>query len=195
MKLNIPKHISQLRIKHLKAFDIIKENEVISISDKIKLISIITDVSENKLRNTNVKGLQKAYSKVLELMNTYKEKEVPLELTYKGVTYELVNEFKKLPIGWFIDSSNVDFEKQPEYFPAFCYLEKGMDYASKDKHGNILNPLSERIKVFNKHLPLDTYLSLSGFFLRKYNQYKNSYRLIQEAKESLRNKKNSSGRV
>lgn len=195
MKITIPKTYKDLRIKHFEVFKYIKDNEITGIKDKVSIISLFSGVHESKIRQAKADDIQKAYSKCMDLLSSIKLKELPLELTYDNTTYVLVDKFKNMPVGWFIDSDSMNFEDKPEYFPAFCYIEKGMEYAQKDKNSNILNPLSERVKVFEKNMPLDVYIQLTDFFLRKYNQFTNSYKLIQKAKQKIKNKSLSSGKV
>jgi hypothetical protein len=191
MKLNLITNIEDLRIKHLKVFDILKEEEI-TIMKKIELVSIYTGIDKDKLRLVKVDDLINTFDKIVKVLAKYKQKEIPLVITIEGKEFELVQNFVKLPVGWFIDSSSVDFEENPELMPAFCYIEKGMGYAEKDKHQNLLNPLKDRAELFKKHLPLTAFLDLSGFFLHKQKLLKIYYK-AKEVKE-LKKKKLFTGK-
>lgn len=172
--VNIPAKISDLRIHHLRAFELLENTKEWSITKKIELIDIYCSLDSNKLRDADVKSLIKLFDKIVGILASYKQKELPLSIKLDGVEFELQEDFSRLPVGWFIDASSVDFKETPELLPAFCYIEKGMSYAEKDKHKNIKNPLKNRAKIFKEHLPLDLFLDLSGFFLLKqkaYNDY------------------------
>ena len=167
MKITVPSKVSDLRIRHLKAFDLLSKEQ--DIRTKIKLVALCTDQKAEDIAQVTVKDINKIYNQLMRVLNQYKQTSLPLILTIEGQEFELVQDFTKLPSGWFMDSDGVDFEKFPELLPAFCYIEKGMDYAEKDKHKNVLNPLSGRSEIFKKHLPLTTFLDLAGFFLLKQN--------------------------
>lgn len=187
MKINIPKSLEDLKIKHLELFNYITglDLENIGIENKIKIISLYSGVKEDRLKMVNLESLNKLHSKIAKIIGSYKPQEIPLSITYNNKEYTLRDSFNKLPTGWFIDVSVSDLAKEPEKMIAFCYIEKGMDYAQQDKHKNILNPLSERANVFKDNMPLPLYMSIAGFFLTKYNQYSEASRQIQKARRNL----------
>ena len=191
MEIKIPNNINKLRLKHVKAFEILDENETLSVDNKIEMISIVTGVSKEKLRQYEWKGLKQVFNQVIKCLGTYKQKELPLSITYGKQEYSLVNKLDGMPTGWFIDADTVDLEANPELLASLCYIEKGMTYAEKDKHSNIKNPLRVRGEVFKNEMPLDQFLDLTAFFLQKHKQYKNAYIQIQKARKSLNEKKRS----
>jgi hypothetical protein len=119
---------------------------------------------------------------------------VPIDVTHNGKDYELHQDFFKLPAGWFIDSTNADFEKVPELLPAFAYIEKGMKYAETDESENILNPLKDRAKVFSESMTISEYLDLTGFFLLKHKQFK-VFSILTRAVEKQKKVKPSNGKI
>ena len=183
--INIPSKISNLRIRHLKAFEILEQTEDWSIMRKIEFIKAycIDNINVENMRDVDVSSITKVFNKIMSIISKYKPKELPFILELDGKEFELQDDFSKLPVGWLIDASAVDFKERPELLPAFCYIEKGMSYAEKDKHENILNPLKNRAELFKEHLPLDLFLNLSSFFLLKQKIYNEYYMAIQNQKK------------
>ena len=192
--VKIPKAIKDLRIEHLKAFDLIEETKEWTITKKIKLISIFCNMEEKLLRTSDVKSLIKLFDKIMSILASYEKKELPLIIEVEGKEFELQSDFSKLPVGWFIDASGVDFKQTPELLPAFCYIEKGRKYAEIDENKNILNPLKGRAELFKKYMPLDTFLDLSSFFLLKQKLYSMYFTAIKDqAKKQSESLKSSTG--
>lgn len=186
MKINLITNIEDLRIKHFEIYEHLKIEEE-TIGKQIKVISCYTGISIEELSQVKAKDLNKLYRRILDVLSKYVPKELPLSITIQGQEFELVQEFKKLPAGWYIDAdnNNVNLEGSPELLPAFCYIEKGMDYAEKDKHKSIINPLQPRAELFKEHFPLTTFIDLTGFFLHKWELLKK----YLEAREEVRARK------
>ena len=192
MEFKIKQRIKDLDLTYIDCFHFINEvKEDWSIVNKIKLVKLYTKKDVSKVV---VSDINKAFNIIIEVLNQYKPKEVPIYLEYDGKEYELQQDFFKLPAGWYIDSGNADFEKVPELLPAFAYIEKGMGYAETDEHSNIINPLKERAEVFKRNMNVSQYLDLTGFFLHKHKQYKLSYILTQTLTQKKKNKNLSNGR-
>jgi hypothetical protein len=191
MEFKIPR---KLGIKHVKAFNHIYDKDYVGIKDKIKVVSLFAGVHEDVLVKYNANDIQEAYIKILDKFNKYRQKELPLTISYNGVKYNLVDEFSKIPIKWYIDVSVSYFKENPELLPAFCYIEDGFDYAHLGKHDNIDNLLKDRAKVFYDNMPLDLFLDISSFFLLKFQQYKKAYSTIQKQREKLKKESRMNGR-
>lgn len=192
MELKIKSRIKDLDLTYIDCYHFINEvKEDWSIVNKIKLVKLYTKKDVSKVV---VSDINKAFNVIIGVLNKYKPKEVPLVLEFEGKEYELQVDFFKLPAGWYIDSSNADFEKVPELLPAFAYIEKGMKYAETDEHSNIINPLKERAEVFKRNMNVSQYLDLTGFFLLKHKQYKLSYILTQSIATKQKSQRLSNGR-
>ena len=192
MELKIKKRIKDLDLTYIDCFHFINEvKEDWSIVNKIKLVKLYTKKDISKVV---VSDINKAFNIVIEVLNQYKPKEVPIYLEFEGKEYQLQEDFFKLPAGWFIDSSVADFEKVPELLPAFAYIEKGMKYAETDEHSNVLNPLKKRAEVFKRNMNVSQYLDLTGFFLLKQKQYRLSYILTQNIATKKKSKSLMNGR-
>lgn len=181
MKIYIPKSSKDLKIKHFEAYKYIESNaKQFNIMDKVKLISLISEVSIEKLREAKATSIEGLYSKIVDLMSKLRDVSLPLEVNYNDQKYTLRDEFIKHPIGWFIDASSIDFQEQPEMIASLCYIEEGMGYAEKDKHQNVINPLSDRSKVFKEEMPLEVFAKLNAFFLTRFETYKKMKEEIKE---------------
>lgn len=189
-EVKIPSNISGYKIKHfhsLVRLDEIVDYQNPSIMEKIMVCSEFSGLSEQELKMMHVKSINKLYSKILKTLDTYHPKPHPPKvLNYEDQEYVFQSDFTKLKAGWFVDVSAVDFKTHPSLMAAFCYIEKGMEYAQTDKHQNILNPLERRKKVFEKHMPLNTYIDLSTFFLRIWVEWRGSSIQAEARKKELR---------
>ena len=193
MELKIKSRLKDLDLTYIDCYHFINEvQEDWSIVNKIKLVKLYTKKDVSKVV---VSDINKAFNVIINVLNKYKPKEVPLSLEFEGKEYELQVDFFKLPAGWYIDSSGADFEKVPELLPAFAYLEKGMGYAETDENSNIINPLKERAEVFKNNMSISQYLDLTGFFLLKQKQYKVFSILMKHNPPKQKNKRLLNGRI
>lgn len=192
MELKIQKNINKLDLTYIDCYHYINEVKGDwSILDKIELVKRFTKVDVSKVTASDI---NKVFGIVIDTLNNYKQKEVPVYLEYDGKEYELQDDFFKLPAGWYIDSSSADFEKVPELLPAFAYIEKGMKYAETDDNSNILNPLKDRAKVFKDNMTISQYLDLTGFFLLKQKQFKTLSILTKAIQQKEQKKGRFNGR-
>ena len=192
MEIKINKNINKMGLSYINCYHFVNEvKEDWSITNKIELVKRFTKMDVSQVVVTDI---NKLFNIIIEVLNSYKPKEVPIDVTHNGKDYELHQDFFKLPAGWFIDSTNADFEKVPELLPAFAYIEKGMKYAETDESENILNPLKNRAKVFNESMTISEYLDLTGFFLLKHKQFK-VFSILTKAVEKQKKVKRSSGRT
>ena len=192
MEIKINKNINKMGLSYINCYHFVNEvKEDWSITNKIELVKRFTKRDVSQVVVTDINNL---FNIIIEVLNSYKPKEVPIDVTHNGKDYELHQDFFKLPAGWFIDSTNADFEKVPELLPAFAYIEKGMKYAETDESENILNPLKDRAKVFNESMTISEYLDLTGFFLLKHKQFK-VFSILTRAVGKQKKVKRSSGRT
>lgn len=192
MEIKLIRDINKLGVEYINCFHLVNEvKEDWTILNKIKLVSMYV---KQDVSHVVVSDINKLFLQIINVLNSYKPKEVSLSVNYEGTKYILQEDFFKLPAGWYIDSTNVDFEKVPELLPAFAYLEEGMSYAEKDKHSSIINPLKNRAEVFKRNMKVSEYLDLTGFFLLKQKQFKLSYILTQARRQGRKKKSLLNGR-
>ena len=193
MELKIKSRLKDLDLTYINCYHFINEvQEDWNILNKIKLVNMYTRTDVSKVV---VSDINKTFNTVVDVLGSYKPKEVPLSLEFNGKEYELQVDFFKLPAGWYIDSSGADFEKVPELLPAFAYIEKGMKYAETDENSNIINPLKERAKVFKDNMNISQYLDLTGFFLLKQKQYKIFCTLTKNNPPKQKSKRRLNGKI
>ncbi len=171
-EVTIPGHVSGLRIKHFKplcALEQISDWESPTIGERMRVNMSFTGMHEKEIRQVSVSSQNELFDRICDTICTYKRSLTgpPKEIKYEGKTYTLADAIKQ-PTGWFVDIESSDFKEDPGRLAAFCYIEKGMTYATVDENKNIINPLGDRQKVFEKHMPLNLYLDLVTFFLTVY---------------------------
>lgn len=170
--VNIPESLDEMRIKHLPFLLALHEIshipiDEIPILEVVRLNAMITELPKSTLNRYTGKANRDLFRTIVSVIKEYKQKPIPNELTFEGVTYTLRPDFTKHPIDWADDLQHAEknFKDNPIDIVSFCYIEQGMTYGEPDEHQNSKNPRSVRNKVFEKHLPLSTYLDIQAFFL------------------------------
>ena len=199
IEVKIPSKISGFRIKHFDA--LVKLDEIESpmdatITQKIEINSAFTGIPIEQLRQADVKSQNAVYTQIIKSLDTYVPKSIlPSSLTYEDKKFNLVKDFTKMPAGWFVDVSRMDFEKYPSQLVAMCYIEDGMIYAQTDDNKNILNLSTDRGKIFEKHLPLNSYIDLTTFFLSIWIEWKGQSIHKERIKKNLEKMKTDLSRL
>lgn len=177
-KINIPEDIDSMRIKHLFFLkEMVQFEKREPTNDEMaRLNASFVGMPPGQMRRYARQDNLNLFKAIVETFGTYTQKEIPLELTYpnsdgEDITFEFVSDFSRLPLDWFIDRDESDFEQNPIDLASFCYIEKGMSYGEPDEHDNVKNPRSTRNKIFTEHMPLSLYLDIQGFFLLSWNVY------------------------
>lgn len=193
MKIRIPK-LEDLRLRHLEAITELKK-QGLNAYDKIKLVNKLTGVSEEELKDKSLSDIDLVISEYFKLFTSVDKNSVAKEIDCNGQKYTLVDKFSRMPMKWHIDASAFDL-KDLSILMAFCYIEKGMDYGTMDKHKNILNPISKRAATFREYLPMEHFVK-AGFFLQtKAENYTRAYTEIRRQREKKTNKlKNTNGKA
>jgi hypothetical protein len=110
---------------------------------------------------------------IIDSINTFNERytkaqhePIKQEIIVGKQKYVLITDYLSQPVGWWHHINSIDHKDDPLLKLGLMYMEEGMDYATIDKHGNILNPTSERIEKLSNHLTLAEFIEVNGFFLR-----------------------------
>jgi len=187
--IEIPTNINGFRIKHLAVLDYvsnIKDIMKANISDKVMVNSLFTGIDHEDMRQFSIQSQNLLFSQIIRTFDTYiPHDHPPHSFTFKNQKYNLVKDFSRMPAGWFVDISRMDFKKFPEQLAAMCYIEDGMVYAQMDENKNILNLSTERAKVFAEHMPLNKYKDLTNFFLRVWVMWKGESIQKEKIKNNL----------
>ena len=158
-----------------------------TIQEKIRFISDWCDLSKEEVKEMTVETINKIASTVLQVISDFKPKPVPTkELTINGNKYTFVGRFSEMSASWHELVRMSDFEENPIRMASLCYIEKGMDYATKGKNDTIKNPTSKRDELFTVHFPLDEYLTLNAFFLQKFKEWHESFTEIKRVRNSMK---------
>ena len=172
MQINLPKGINELRQRHLEAMAKI-DLETITIADRAYLCSSFTGIEIDKVRRMAFDDVMAILEHYFILIGTYKSSNLPKEIKVDGLNYCLIPEAGKMPTNWHIDMTAFDMA-DPATIASFYYIEKGLDYCQKDKHGNIFNPIKQRADIFREHLPANILIDLRFFLQKKLENSKSS---------------------
>jgi hypothetical protein len=168
MDIKLPKTYKDLRIKHLKPIQTDKYMDKMDLNLMVEFIADFTGIKKAKLMSIDVKDITNLSNHIATLYASMPVvKHPPKEITLNGKTYELVNP-EKIGVGWHIDWSNGDIESDPVRMACLMYYPKGAVYGEVDAYDNLVNPIKDRYKEFENHLPLSTFLEASNFFLQRF---------------------------
>lgn len=169
MEIKIPA-TKDLRIKHLPLItDARMMDEFPSGEWMVDAIHIATGVEKWKIRTFKVSEIIEMYNLIINSVSDMKfDKNPDKEIVIGGVTYELINP-EKAPIGWHADCTESDFESDKVRLACICYIPKGTTYGEMDANDNLIYPIRDRHDAFAKEFPLEQYVRLHAFFLRKFN--------------------------
>lgn len=206
MEINIPLSTEDLRIKHLPALLAFadfkgKEYDEITIQERLNVNSLFTGIPIDELKKYKLSSNNQLFNGISNSFSNFKtSKTGPLrELIFDikdpnnperiiKQKYHFVSDFTKLPTGWFVDATNIDFKKEPIRIPAMCYFEEGMNYAEQDQYLNILNSSLNRVKIFEEQLPLNVFLDVQVFFLLSYAEWMNLSTASEKRRKTIKTK-------
>lgn len=187
MDIKLPKSSKDLRIKHLKTIQSDKYAGKLDLNLMVEFIADFTGIKKAKLMRIDTGDIIKMSN---HISNLYADFDVnskpPKEITINGKVYEMVNP-EKVGVGWHIDWSGMDIEKDPVRMACLMYFPKGAIYGDTDENDNLINPIKDRYNDFENHFPLQTFLEASDFFLKRFVQsakrYTESQLLINQARK------------
>jgi hypothetical protein len=184
LEIKMPTDLNGFRIRHFKMLEkmIAQPDKLSNMMFVIKMVSDTTGIAEEELKNYNLKDITAVYLHILNLYSNHKIKPPKKQVKLNGKTYKLIGDFgRDVPAGWHIDVQALEFkfDTEPEYIPAFCYLEEGTTYAQKNDYKAIMYPLDQRKVVMREHFGLGDYIDLTAFFLKKWQQCEIGYLLLK----------------
>ena len=175
--IKVPINVDEMRIRHLPFLTMLNSLDgEAKIENIVEMNSKFTGIPIGKMRRYTPKDNITLYNQILKSFNSYIQKPIPTDLTIKSddgevIKYNFVTDFTKLPVDWFVDMSEADFENNPIDIMAFCFIEDGLSYGEPDEFENVINPRSKRNEVFRSHVPLSLFLDVQGFFLLNWNVF------------------------
>lgn len=167
IEIKAPASLKDLRIHHLQALTNTNYKiDKMKIEDIIEFLSLVTSGTKNELRKINLEDLKKILNHVVKIFSEYKVRQPEKYIKINEKEFELIDP-KKVGVGWHIDISNSELENDPGRLASLMYIEKGTTYGDLDGNGNMIYSNLDRQKLFERFMPLNNYLDVVSFFLRK----------------------------
>lgn len=143
--------------------------EATELEVQVALISLLSGISEDEIRNLPLKEYSEMASKTRFLLRQPNVKAVkPRNLTINGKRYDLVDDVRKLTTGQYIDyqtymQDNEDFKNLAKVLSVFI-VPKGKTYGEG-------YDVEEVIKELDEHLSINVALGVCFFFREKYRSW------------------------
>lgn len=175
----------------------IQEVDFISMEEidiQATLIAILNDMTEEEVLELPLDEY-KDYARKLKFLAVKPEHKakIPKAVKLGGKEYTVITDIRKMTAGQYIDYQNYLTHKDNKYLPHIlsCFLvPKGEKYGESD--------LSEIIETIKNELPINIALSMSAFFLKKWENltkgtltflvWKMRWMLMKEKNQTLKKK-------
>jgi len=156
---------------------------------KVQVVSIFSNISKTKLYNASAIDINEPFAHLLSILS-YTPKEPKGVVEYDGKKYIFDKTFEKKTTGQIIDLKLIkSVYEDPIKVMAILYIEEGMLYSESDENDNVLNPLKDRMKVFNNNFEGDEFLDVFAFFLNKYETLNHAMLILETARSQMKMKK------
>jgi hypothetical protein len=187
IEVRLPKTINDLRIRHLRAFsDESFKADSITLNAKVIFLANISLVSVGQLMTIHHERITEMFNHCMGLFADYKLNGNPKDfLTINGIEYQRVD-IKKVGIGYHIDCSKSDFDKDPVRLACINYIPKGTIYGELDENENLKYPISSRYEDFKEHFKMTDFVELHAFFLLKVWSLIDSYTEKEKIEKKLK---------
>jgi hypothetical protein len=191
--------LSQLKPVHvtkwLKLMENFKEEKYNAILEnlqfRVQVVSIFLDMSLSQARRIDVSDLMDISEHYIKLMASFQYRDPDCKVIVNGREYIASKNYGEWSTGQIIDVKILkeeDFYLHPERFLAIMFVESDLVYCEEDKRGVIINPNSEREKIFKDHFPGDELWRFYAFFLRNYSNWRLAIMGIQTARTMIQTK-------
>lgn len=150
--------------KYLEICDIAKDESLDVLNEQVKVISILTDMSEDDILGLPITDYKDMSRRLVFLRKEY-DGELPVAKSYKIGGFELIPEkdLTKITTAQFIDFQTFSREGDKYYVEALSTL-----MIPKGKKYNEGYDITEVHKAIRENLSVADVLSLSAFFLGKW---------------------------
>lgn len=217
MEIKLPATKDDLRLRHLDALAYMHtQGDLMTVHQKVRFVSMALGISQVRVATFDLTQLGEIVSHFVSLLAQMDvSKEAPKHIELAGTKLQLVD-IVKAPGGFYMDAATLIYQNKgleefhkmtvkekllaaskvkpvevqdidPVKLAAICYIPEGSTYGDLDQHDNMLYPLASRTDLMRDELPLETYLQLSGFFLRKWSTCKASF--IRRLKKEMLKKR------
>lgn len=192
--------LSQLKPVHvtkwLKLMENFKEEKYNAILEnlqfRVQVVSIFLDMTLSQARRIDVSDLMDISEHYIKLMASFEYREPDCKVTVNGREYLASKNYGEWSTGQIIDVKILkeeDFYWHPERFLAIMFVESDLFYCQEDSRGAIINPNSQREKIFKDYFPADELWRFYGFFLRNYTSWRLAIMGIQTARTMIQTRK------
>ncbi len=192
MKIAIPKTIRDCSPKQLAKWLLLTSEgvELETLMDKlefrVEVVSIFSGESKDQLRLASYKDINLIFGKCIDLLATYEQTEPSEVIEIDGRRFTFDKNIYNFNTGQAIDMKLIDDVYQnPSEVMAILYVEEGMVYNQLDERKRVLNPASERMKIFDDEFPGDEFLNVFGFFLRSYKDLNRAIYILKMAQTEM----------
>ena len=184
IKLTLPTKIDDCKPEQLAKWLLIsdaiknrKDDSIVRLLEfQCQLLSIFSGVPISKIKKGNIDDIQDASRSLIEMFASYEYKEPSGKVKIDGVTYVFEKDFRFISTGQIIDLKLIeDISENPSQAVAICYIEEGKDYCHEDERGRVVNPTSDRMKLFKEHFPGEEFLNFFGFFFARLRDAERRY--------------------
>jgi hypothetical protein len=175
-QIAIPR-VENCTFDQIAAITELQKIEKIEIEDMVYFLSRYLDVESETLEHAVMSDLAELYEAVIKSIEEIETTSEPLpEIEIDGITYtqRLTND--KLPAIWFMTTQRLLAQQiQMHEISALCYIEKGQKFQDTDFH--------HRAQIFKDKMRYGQYHPLNGFFLQKFNEYRQPFLELQRIKK------------
>lgn len=158
------------------------------IDIQVNIIAILNDMDEDEVINLPLQEYQKLVRQSVFLTSQpTPQNKIPKSLKLNGKQYDVVSDVKDMTAGQYIDYQTYLGYKDEKYLPhilSTIIIPKGEKYGDTD--------ILEVVKTIKEYLPISVAVSLSAFFLNKWQSLTKATLtyLILKMKMMMRREKN-----
>lgn len=179
-------------LKLMENFQEEKYNAILeNLQFRVQVVSIFLEITLSQARRIDVSDLMDISEHYIKLMASFQLRDPDCKVTVNGREYLASKNYGSWSTGQIIDVKILkeeDFYLHPERFLAIMFVESDLNYCQEDSRGAIINPNSEREKIFAEHFPGDELWRFYSFFLRNYTSWRLAIMGIQTARTMIQTK-------
>ena len=167
IEVRIPTKAEDLRIRHFESMSAAPTGLTVRKEEGLHFLASFTGLHYRQLLDFRVEDVSKMIATALATLSKMNlTDKLPERIKIAGKPYCLVDP-NKVGIGWHIDFSKCNINKDPVRLACLFYLQEGFNYSDVDENDNIKHPIDSRYEVFRDHFPLDLFIRCCGFFLTR----------------------------
>lgn len=171
LDISIP-NVSDINLKSYNAIEFLRSVDDVNTDNVVLFLSDYLNVPKTTLENAAMNDVVDLYQFVLESIGNIKSTKEPLQkIKIKSNVYELID-FGKMPAIWYMTAQRlIAAGIKSHEVAALCYIEQNKTFQETD--------LNKRKDLFELHMTAAQYHPLNGFFLQKYNRFREPFLELQ----------------